>query len=130
SLTDLDATVRDALDLRTSGPGGTSLLAMAQGKAEPPSDVLAQYHGGGARSGAFMLRFGDWKYVHYVGCPAQLFHLPDDPGERHNLAQDSRAASALAEGERRLRARLDPEAVDRAAKQAQAALVARHGGRV
>tara|TARA_R110002020_G_scaffold40118_5_gene118764 strand:- start:15303 stop:16754 length:1452 start_codon:yes stop_codon:yes gene_type:complete len=129
SLTDLDATVRDALNVSGSGPAGTSLLALAQDRAEPPSEVLSQFHGGGSPSGAYMLRFGDWKYVHYVGYPAQLFHLPTDPEERHNRASDPSVSAVLAEGERRLRARLDPEEVDRRAKQAQVALVDRHGGR-
>lgn len=129
SLTDLDATVRDALNISAPGPAGTSLLALAQDRAGPPSDVLSQFHGAGSPSAAYMLRFGEWKYIHYVGYPAQLFHLPTDPEERHNRASDPSASSARTEGERRLRARLDPEVVDRRANRAQVALVDRHGGR-
>lgn len=130
SLTDLDATVRDALNLSTLGPdGNNSLLALALNRVEPASDVLSQFHGGGSPSGAFMIRFGDWKYIYYRGYPAQLFHLRTDPEERHDRARDPAAADMLAAGERRLRARLDPEAVDDQAHQEQADLVAKHGGR-
>ncbi len=130
SLTDLDATVRDVMHISAPGPSeSTSLLSLALGRTMPASEVFSQFHGGGSPSAAYMLRFGDWKYVHYVDHPAQLFHLPTDPEERHNRASDPGASGALAEGERRLRARLDPEAVDGMAHQAQTALVALHGGR-
>lgn len=128
-LTDLDATVRDALGLEASEVGGTSLLGVAQGRKAPPSDVLSQFHGGGSPSGAYMIRFGDWKYVAYAGFPPQLFHLPSDPDERRDRSKDPSASEALAEGHRRLVHRLDPDAVDEQAKDAQSALVDRHGGR-
>jgi choline-sulfatase len=58
-----------------------------------------------------------------------LFDLADDPEETHDLAA-SPAHRAVREGlERRLRERLDPEAVDRLAKDDQNRLVAAHGGR-
>jgi choline-sulfatase len=52
-----------------------------------------------------------------------------DPEETIDLAGDSRHQDLLAEGERRLRAILDPEAVDARAKKRQAELLARYGGR-
>ena len=75
-----------------------------------------------------MLRFETWKYCHYVGAPPQLFDLAADPEELTDLASDNRFAAALAEGERRLRAVLDPEATDARAKRRQAEL-AQYGGR-
>ena len=76
-----------------------------------------------------MLRFGQWKYCHYVVYPAQLFDLAADPEELRDLAADPRFASIVAEGEQRLRAILDPEAVDARAKLRQAELLAEIGGR-
>ena len=76
-----------------------------------------------------MLRFGTWKYCHYVDAPPQLFDLAADPEELTDLASDKQFASALAEGERRLRAVLDPEATDARAKRRQAELLAQYGGR-
>ncbi|MBW3097186.1 sulfatase-like hydrolase/transferase [Pseudohoeflea sp. DP4N28-3] len=129
-LADIDRTVREAFGLPRAGPEGTDLLAMAQGRAEPPEDVLSQFHGGGAASGAYMIRYGDWKYIAYAGgYPSQLFHLPTDPQERSDRSNDPAAAKACAEGERRLRRYLDPEQIDKMAKADQANLVDRHGGR-
>jgi len=76
-----------------------------------------------------MLRFGKWKYCHYVAYRPQLFDLDADPEELVDLAGDPRFADALAEGVRRLRAKLDPEEVDARAKRRQAELLASFGGR-
>lgn len=47
--------------------------------------IFSEYHGHGTRASAFMVRQGDWKYIHYADGPHQLFHLADDPEELHNL---------------------------------------------
>ena len=88
---------------------GASLFALADG-ASPQRPVISEYHAIGSLAGAFMLRFGKWKYCHYVGVPPQLFDLEADPEELVDLAGDARFAATLAEGERLLRAALDPEA--------------------
>lgn len=41
---------------------------------------LAEYHGHGIRSGAYMIRTGDWKLIYYMEVPHQLFNLIVDPG--------------------------------------------------
>ncbi|CAG0977190.1 arylsulfatase [Burkholderiales bacterium] len=107
---------------------GASLFAIAGG-AEPARPVLSEYHAIGSVAGAFMLRFGRWKYCRYVAYPPQLFDLAADPEETNDVAADPRVGHALAEGERRLRAILDPEEVDARAKRRQAALLASFGGR-
>jgi len=48
--------------------------------------VFSEYHGHGTRSGAFMVRRGRWKYIHYMAAPHQLFDLVADPDETENLA--------------------------------------------
>jgi choline-sulfatase len=90
---------------------GASLFEIAEG-ANPRGPVISEYHAIGAVAGAFMLRFGKWKYCHYVAYRPQLFDLDADPEERVDLAQDARFADVVAEGERRLRAKLDPKEVD------------------
>jgi choline-sulfatase len=107
---------------------GASLFALAQG-ATASRPVLCEYHAIGSTAGAYMLRFGRYKYCHYVGYRPQLFDLEADPEEFADLAGEARHAATLAEGERRLRAVLDPEAVDARAKARQAELLARFGGR-
>ena len=107
---------------------GASLFAVAEG-AVPVRPVICEYHAIGSVAGAFMLRFGRWKYCHYVAYPPQLFDLEADPEELADLAQDGRYARIVAEGERRLRAELDPEEVDARAKRRQQELLAGYGGR-
>jgi choline-sulfatase len=107
---------------------GASLFALASG-ATPQRPVISEYHAIGSVAGAYMLRFGQWKYCHYVGARPQLFDLDADPEELADVAADPRYAAKLAEGERLLRAALDPEATDARAKRRQAELLAQFGGR-
>jgi choline-sulfatase len=79
-------------------------------------------------TGTFMIRHGNWKYVHHVGFRPQLFDLAADPGETRDLAADPAFATALAECEGRLRAICDPEAVSARAFSEQARKLAEHGG--
>ena len=107
---------------------GASLVDVANG-GSPTRPVISEYHATGSVAGAFMLRFDRWKYCHYVAYRPQLFDLVSDPEEINDLAGDARYRESLVEGERRLRAILDPEAVDARAKKRQAELLARFGGR-
>jgi len=49
--------------------------------------VFSEYHGHGTRASAYMIRKGDWKYIHYIAAPAQLFNLAADPNELNNLIE-------------------------------------------
>ena len=46
--------------------------------------VFSEYHGHGSRAGSFMVRRGDWKLIHNVAAPDQLFDLGHDPEELDN----------------------------------------------
>ena len=107
---------------------GASLFDVAAG-ARPARPVLSEYHATASVAGAYMLRYGRWKYCHYVAYAPQLFDLEADPEETNDLAGDPRYGAELAEGERRLRAILDPAGVDARAKRRQAELLASYGGR-
>ena len=74
------------------------------------------------------MRKGRYKFHYYVGYPSELFDLDADPEELYDLAADPAHAETLREMESVLRSRLDPEAIDAAAKFAQTALIERHGG--
>ena len=119
-----------ALDERSVGAGhpGISLAELARG-ATPERTILAEYHGMGSTTAAFMVRVEQYKFVHYVGYPDQLFDLASDPEELHDIAADPAHAGVVAESEGRLRAMLDPVAVDARAKARQAELLAANGGR-
>ena len=106
----------------------TSLFELAAG-AEPERTLLCEYHGMGSTTGAFMIREGQYKYVHYVGYPPQLFDLAADPEEEVDLGTDPAHEAIRAICEVKLRSICDPEDVNRRAKARQAEQLARHGGR-
>jgi choline-sulfatase len=107
---------------------GVSLERLANGE-KPERTILSEYHGMGSTTGAFAIRHGAFKYVHYVNYRAQLFDLAHDPEEAEDLAGNPAFAGIAAECEAKLRRLLDPEAVDARAKRRQAEQLERHGGR-
>ena len=108
---------------------GKSLFRMANEPDDPDRPLLTQYHASGAASGAFMLRRGKMKYLHYVGFRPQLYDVEHDPEESKDVSSDPRYRAALKQLEAELRGMVDPEAIDAQAKADQRAIVERHGGR-
>jgi choline-sulfatase len=49
--------------------------------------IFSEYHGHGAPGSSYMVRKGQWKYIHYIGASHQLFNLRHDPDELVNLAE-------------------------------------------
>ena len=123
----MQATGEDRPDMYDGQPG-SSLFALARGEPRR-GDVISEYHGMGSATGAFMIRVGKWKYIHYVAYPPQLFDLDADPEELRDVAADPRHADVVADCRARLLRICDPEEVDARAKQRQADLLAQHGGR-
>src|SRR5258706_13257456 len=119
-----DASVPEAYDTHP----GKSLFKLATG-VTPDRNVISEYHGMGSTTGAFMIRHGKYKYVHYVAYPPQLFDLESDPEELVDLADDPRHRAVIAECHAKLLSLCDPAAVDARAKRRQAAQLARNGGR-
>ena len=107
---------------------GCSLFSLAAGHV-PDRNVLSEYHGMGSTTGAFMIRHGQYKYVHYAAYAPQLFDLQADPEELRDLAQDAAYATVLSECRARLYAICDPAEVDARAKKRQGELLALNGGR-
>jgi choline-sulfatase len=107
---------------------GRNLFEVARGRARPAT-VMSEYHAVGSATGAFMIRKGDFKYIHYVGMPPQLFDLATDPLEQRDLGTAPGYAGLVADCERALRAVVDPDAADALAHSDQAARVAAFGGR-
>ena len=130
TLCDVAPTMLDAVGASDAiaelGLPGVSLLQLAWA---PPQDrtVLSQFHTYGPDA-FYMLRDQRHKYVHYVGAPPQLFDLEADPEELTDLGTDTAHERQRAAFEARLRAILDPEAVDRQAKADQARMAEHHGG--
>ena len=107
---------------------GVSLARLANGE-QPERTVLSEYHGMGSTTGAFAIRVGKFKYVHYANYPPQLFDLAADPEEARDLSAEPQFSEALADCEVRLRLLLSPEEVDARAKKRQAEQLQRNGGR-
>ncbi|HEY6432194.1 MAG TPA: sulfatase-like hydrolase/transferase [Acetobacteraceae bacterium] len=131
SLVDAFPTILDCAGVPTDPADadlpGTSWFKVVSGTR--PHRVFSEYHAVGAATGAFMIRKGAFKYVHYVGMPPQLFDLEADPWERRDLGTDPGYAGLVADCETELRRIADPAAVDRLAHADQAARIAEFGGR-
>ena len=100
--------------------------------AKPAKDrfILSQYHDGGSPTGFYMIRQGQWKYVHYAGnYPPQLFDMEADPDELNDLGEAPQAEGARATLYGRLTEILDPETVNAEAFADQARLLEAYGGR-
>ncbi|MEM9146722.1 MAG: sulfatase-like hydrolase/transferase [Pseudomonadota bacterium] len=125
SLLDLYPTALAVAGLPPDDRPGAPLMALAAAPDDPDRTVISEYHDGGSSTGAFMIRWDRWKYVHYAGERPQLFDRIADPEERKDLGLAHPAAD---EGLHRLRVLCDPEAISAAAFADQAARIAALGG--
>lgn len=119
SLLDVVPTVADALGVPADPAWqGRSLLPVATGDRDPDTDraVFSEYHAHGTSHGFYMIRRGQYKYVHYVDGPDQLFDLDADPEELTNLAADPDYRAVRQSLEAELHDVVDPEAVDERAR--------------
>ena len=132
SLVDVFPTVADGVGLAPHPEDrdlpGSSLFDVARGLA-PRRTILSEYHAAGAATGAFMIRKGPFKYVHYAGMPPQLFDLDSDPQETRDLAREPGYRGLVADCERELRQIVDPDAADALAKADQRVRIEAFGGR-
>ncbi len=117
------------LDDTDAARPGQSLYDIAASDDDRQRVTFSEYHASGAKTGAFMVRRANYKFIYYVDMKPELFDLDADPDELDDLADRPEHASLVAEMEAALRSIADPEAVDRQAKADQAALVEKHGGR-
>lgn len=129
TLLDLAATARDVAGLPADAARpGRSLLDLANAPDDMQRTILSEYHDGGSRTGTFMIRWENWKYVHYCGWRPQLFDLDTDPDELDDLAEHPGYAGIRKEGARRLSEICDPEDVNRRAFADQRAKIEALGG--
>ncbi|BCH53588.1 choline-sulfatase [Agrobacterium vitis] len=98
---------------------GISLKGMIGGetRTEP---VLMEYAAEGSYAPMVCIREGQWKYVHCVLDPDQLFDLETDPQELTNLAADPAYADVLADFITKRKARWDMARFDAAVRESQA----------
>ena len=138
SLLDVYPTLLDAIGLPPNSEElelpGTSLIKLSTFKNsyDQNRNIISEYHAAGATSAVFMLRRGDWKYIHYTGYEPELFNLQDDPEELANLANNPKYATTLRYLSDALHKKLlplTPNSIDTKAKFEQAAHIEKHGGR-
>jgi len=111
-LLDLQAGICEAVGAkRLDDWTGTPLQELSE--EDPDRVVFSEYHGHGTRSGAFVIRKGDWKLIYYMEAPHQLFNLAKDPQELENLFE--KEPEKAAELERELRYICSPEEEDQRA---------------
>lgn len=130
SLVDCYPTILDAVgqSLDDAPLSGQSLFDIAAQPYDPERLVFSEYHAAGSVSGAYMLRKGDKKYIHYTNYRPELFDLSADPEELHDLALDGAHEAELAAFNQALQGICNPEKTDAMAKAAQEALIEQHGG--
>ncbi|MDP6049950.1 MAG: sulfatase-like hydrolase/transferase [SAR202 cluster bacterium] len=129
SLIDVFPTILDAFDLnKVADTPGRSLFEIANENNNSERLVFSEYHGAGAVSGAFMIRDGVYKYIHYVGYDSELYNLEDDPNELINLSKHSKYQEILAYYQNHLFSMLDPKSINSKALADQADLIKRNGG--
>ena len=129
SLIDVFPTILDSfnLDIVADIPG-RSLFEVANESDNEKRLVLSEYHGAGSISGAFMLRDGMYKYIHYVDCEPELYNLKDDPEENNNLAKKNDYQKILNYYQDQLHSMVDPKTVNSEALADQSDLIMRNGG--
>lgn len=131
TLMDVFPTLLDAAELDEPAARaqlcGTSLFDLV---AKPDSEraVLSQYHATGSVTGQFMVRHGDWKYVHYEGYRPQLFNLRNDPDESRDLGEAPEYIGRRGLMDAQLRRFVDPTATNSRALADQAQRVRELGG--
>lgn len=123
TLVDLYPTVCEMMGIpKPEHIDGESLYClMKEGRDGKKKDfAFSEYHAHGMPCGMFMIRWDNYKYVHYTGYSPQLFDLEADPEENCDLAarsdSDSGIRLLLKEGERRLLSVCDPKEADARAK--------------
>lgn len=132
SLMDIYPTVLQAIGLDPVSPGvtpqGRSIVTIANAPDETDRMIFSEYHAAASPSAGFMIRKGDYKYIHYVGYEPELFDLRNDPEELNNLAADPGYAELVRTYETHLRGVCDPDAVNERAFAAQNKMINDHGG--
>lgn len=102
SLVDLLPTFLDIAALRGAEKpvlgqaiDGRSLLSLAQGDVDEADEAIAEYCAEMTSHPVFMIRRGDFKFIHCETDEPLLFNLKHDPDELLNLAKDQAYIATL-----------------------------------
>lgn len=110
---------------------GHSLLPVLQGKSgSHPGFAYSESHSEGNCTGSFMIRKGDWKYIHFTWYDDLLFNLAHDPGEFNNLIDKPETTDIQAELKAILNSLVDTEEVTLRAFHTQEKMLADYAARM
>jgi len=99
---------------------GHSLLPLIDNSpTDHPGWTYTESHSEGNCTGSFLIRKGDWKYMHFTWYDDLLFNLSEDPGEFTNRINDPNAQEPLTELRTILNTLVDTEQITRNAFIAQ-----------
>ena len=113
SLIDVFPSILDVFNIKkTDKISGESLFEIAKKKEDKKRLVFSEYHGAGAISGAYMLRDGKYKYIHYVNFEPEFYDLETDPEALINLATKIQYRQILKNYENKLFSMIDPHAIN------------------
>lgn len=130
SLLDVSSTIAEHFGTQLPKKGSARALKdIFEVPYDPNRVVFSEYHAVGAVSAAYMIRKGEWKYIHYVGFESELYNLAVDPEELTNLAENSSYAEKLKELHGELQRICDPLEMDALAHSDQEAMIENYGGR-
>jgi choline-sulfatase len=73
---------------------GRSLVPQLRGQSGT-DEVFGEYMAEGSKTPLVMIRRGPWKFIYSQDDVCMLYHLPQDPQERHNLAEDPAHAATV-----------------------------------
>jgi choline-sulfatase len=117
SLLDLGPTILDLAGVATDEgycPDGQSLLPVIRDEeAYLEREVISESHGEGVMCPTFMIRRGDYKLTYIHNHERQLFHLPSDPSELHNLAGSAEYSEIESSLLSRLMERFDSDKIEK-----------------
>lgn len=108
---------------------GESLIQIAEEENQKERPVFGEFHSTGSCTGGFMLRWGDYKYIYYVGYHPQLFDITNDPHEMHDLIDNPKYKDIAQKLDRMLREIGNPEEINVFVKEEQEKILDEHGGR-
>jgi len=91
---------------------GHSLTSLMRDKSgDHPGYAFCETHSEGNCTGSFMIRKGDWKYIHFTWYDDLLFNVKDDPNELINLIDNEKTNEIKSELKKILNSLLNTEEV-------------------
>ena len=99
---------------------GKSVLPLVDGERDPERAVFSEFHCEGVTTTCFMVKQGDYKYIHVSGYDPQLYNLEIDPGEWNNLAGQPEFQEIEAKLHDLIMTEFDPEAIEKGVKESLA----------